>query len=198
MSGNGVNFTLYNSPSYSSSNKGILTFASASFQYAETATNLGNLNQFTIEAWIKWNGIPTAGTNAVVTNLYDGVSNVNFVLGAAEPQSATVRAGFFDGSWHNVATGHSPIVGNWYHYAGTYDGSTVKLYVNLSTTYTLSYSGAPNSGGAIRIARRWDALANVSGNFTDGSIPVVRIYNRALSVAEVTQNFNAQRSRYGV
>lgn len=198
ISGNGVNFTLRNSPTYSTSNGGILTFSSASFQYADTTTNLGDLNNFTVEAWIKWNGSPAVGTNAIVTNIYDGVSKLNFVLGAAEPLSSTVRAGFFNGSWRNVATGHTPTVGSWYHYAGTYNGSAVTLYVNLSTTYTLSYSGTPQSGGGIRIARRWDAADNDPLNFTDGSIPVIRIYNRALSSAEISQNFNAQRTRYGV
>jgi len=198
ISGQGVNFTLRNSPTYSSANGGILTFNSGSYQYADTATNLGDLNTFTIEAWMRWDGNPAAGTNAVITNLYDGVSKVNFALGAAAPLSSTVRAGFFDGAWRNVATGHTPVLGNWVHYAGTYDGSTVTLYVNVVTTYTLSYSGTPQSGGAIRIARRWDDVDNVSTNFTHGAIPVVRIYDRGLSTAEVTQNFNAQRSRYGV
>jgi len=198
ISGNGVNFTLRNSPTYSSTNGGILTFSSASFQYADTTTNLGDLNNFTVEAWTKWNGNPAAGTNAVVTNIYDGVSKVNFTLGAAAPLSVTVRAGFFNGAWRNTTTGHTPTLGNWYHYVGTYDGTTVRLYTNVTTTYTLSYTGTAQSGGAIRIARRWDDVANVSTNFTDGVIPVVRIYDRALSSQEVTQNFNAQRKRYGV
>lgn len=198
ISGNGVNFTLRNSPAYSTSNGGVLTFASASFQYADTTTNLGDLNTFTIEAWVKWNGNPAAGTNAIVTNLYDGVSKVNFTLGSCEPLSSTVRSGFYNGAWRNVTTGHTPTAGAWYHYVGTYDGSTVRLYVNVGTTYTLSYSGTPQSGGAIRIARRWDDVDNVSTNFVDGTIPVIRIYNRALSTPEVTQNFNAQRSRYGI
>lgn len=198
ISGNGVNFTLRNSPAYSSTNGGILTFSSSSFQYADTTTNLGDLNTFTIESWVKWNGNPSAGTNAIVTNLYDGINKVNFTLGAAEPSSSTVRAGFFNGAWRNVTTGHTPTLGVWYHYAGTYDGSTVTLYVNFSTTYTLSYTGTPQSGGAIRIARRWDDVANVSTNFTHGSIPVVRIYSRALTSQEINQNFNANRSRYGV
>ena len=69
ISGNGVNFTLRNSPTYASTSGGTLTFASASFQYADTTTNLGDLNTFTVESWVKWNGNPAAGTNAVVTNL---------------------------------------------------------------------------------------------------------------------------------
>ena len=198
LSGNGVNFTLRNSPTYSSTNGGILTFASASFQYADTATNLGDLNTFTTEAWVKWNGNPAGGTNAVITNLYDGVSKVNFTLGAAEPLSATVRAGFFNGAWRNTSTGQTPTLGIWYHYAGTYDGTTVRLYINGISSHTLTYTGTPGSGGAIRIARRWDDVANVTTNFTDGVIPVVRIYNRALSATEVKQNFNSQRTRYGV
>jgi hypothetical protein len=198
LSGNGVNFTLRNSPTYSSTNGGILTFSSASFQYADTTTNLGDLATFTTEAWVKWNGNPAGGTNAVVTNLYDGVSKVNFTLGASAPSSATIRHSFYDGAWRNTNSGHTPTLGVWYHYAGTYDGSTLKLYINGVDSHTRNYSGTPGSGGGIRIARRWDDVDNVTTNFTDAVIPVVRIYNRALSTQEVNKNFNSQRARYGV
>jgi len=83
-------------------------------------------------------------------------------------------------------------------FAGTYNGSTVTLYVNATTTFTLSYGGTPQSGGGIRIARRWDDVANVTTNFTDGVMPVVKIYNRSLAAEEVSQNFNTQRSRYDI
>jgi hypothetical protein len=36
------------------------------------------------------------------------------------------------------------------------------------------------------------------GDFTQGTISNVQLYNRTLSAAEVQQNFNAQRTRYGI
>lgn len=197
LSGNGYNVTLYNSPTYGSANGGILTFAKASYQYGETATNLGNMPRWTVEVWAKLNSGLTAGQNPFVTNVYDG-SNLNYSLGSNIPLSSNATAGFFDGAWRNATTGQTLSTGVWYHLAGTYDGATVSFYLNTVLKNTLSYVGTPTSGGNTRIARRWDALANDANNFVDGSIPVVRIYNRALSKEELDINFGLQRNRYGI
>jgi hypothetical protein len=37
-----------------------------------------------------------------------------------------------------------------------------------------------------------------SGEFLNGRISNAQLYNRALSTAELTQNFNAIRGRYGI
>jgi hypothetical protein len=36
------------------------------------------------------------------------------------------------------------------------------------------------------------------GSFFDGELPIMRFYNRALSQSEITQNFNATKSRFGL
>ena len=74
----------------------------------------------------------------------------------------------------------------------------MRLYKNgvqvqtLAATSAIDYSGsvAPNL-----IVGRDDP---VSGRYFSGNIPSIQIYNRALSAAEVQQNFNAHRSRYGI
>lgn len=197
LSGNGNNATLVNSPTYTKTNKGELRFNKTSYQHA-TIPDIGSKTKWTVETWIKYASSPPAGTAPIVTNAYDG-SNLNFSLGTNDPLSTAVKAGFFTpGAWHNTTTGVTVIVGNWYHFVGTYDGATVILYSNNSVAGTLNYVGTPASGGEIRIARRWDAPANDQGNYTDGTIPIVRIYDRALSASEVTQNYNATKSRYGL
>ena len=105
--------------------------------------------------------------------------------------------GFFNGAWRNV-TGFSMALNTWYHMIGTYDGSTINLYVNGVLNSSLSYAGTAASGGEIRIARRWDDVSNVASNFFSGDIGVIRIYNRALNATEISQNYNATRTRFGV
>jgi hypothetical protein len=61
----------------------------------------------------------------------------------------------------------------------------------------LSYTGTPQSGGEIRIARRWDSPLT-SSNMMPADIGVIKIYSRALSGSEVTENFEALRDRYGL
>lgn len=199
ISGNGKAATLYNTPTYSANNGGILTFAKASYEYAETTTNLGNMSNWTVETWVKLDSALVAGPNAIVTNVYDGASKLNYALGSMNVANTNTYAAFFDGSgWHLHSTGQALTLGVWYHLVGTYDGATLSHYVNGSLSNTLSYAGTPQSGGNTRIARRWDDVANAADNFVGGSIPIVRIYNRALNQAEVTQNFNQSRARYGI
>jgi hypothetical protein len=79
----------------------------------------------------------------------------------------------------------------WYHTMLTYDQSFQRLYVNGIEVYSAALSGAIGNvhSQPLRIgARGGDAPAY---DFFNGSIPVVKVYNRALSASEVFQNFNA-------
>lgn len=96
---------------------------------------------------------------------------------------------FYPSSGANIFT-------NTWHYVGaTYDGTYINTYVDgvldntsgamtMATTGNNNYIGKSNHVGA--------------ENYWSGSISVVHAYNRALSAAEVFQNFNALRGRFGV
>jgi hypothetical protein len=109
-----------------------------------------------------------------------------------------IAAGFWNkSSWQNAA-GFMPTIGTWYQSVGTYDGSTITQYTNGSSIATQTASSiATDTTQPIRIACRWDSQ-NAPTDFFPGNIGVIRIYNRALTQTEVTQNFNATRWRYGI
>jgi hypothetical protein len=158
-----------------------------------TGTDLGDLNTFTCEAWVNLTTLPL-GYACYVTNVYPGTtSKVNFALGHLVGTSS-VYLGFYDGSWH-YSPGYTISTNTWYNVVGTYNGSTLNLYVNgVSQGTPTSYAGTPTSStGGIRIGRRWDAA-----DYITGQIPVVKIYNRPLTPQEVKQNFNAMRGRFGI
>lgn len=199
LSPSASNITLYGSPTYSDSvNGGRLQFVPASTQYGLSTANLGNMPKWTVEAWVRVTASLTGQVTSVVTNQYDLSTSLNYSIGTNNsPTNYNLCVGFFDGSWHNTL-GVSPTLNTWFHIVGTYDGSTLTQYNNGSVTgSTLSYSGTPSSGGVTRIARRWDDTT-ASTNLFPGDISVVRIYNRALTADEVSQNFNALRNRYGI
>jgi hypothetical protein len=183
---------------YSGSNGGVLSFSSASLQ-SVTGSDLGSLTNFTVETWFNLTTLPTtAGAACIVTNAYTGTPNaLNFSIGLNNsPSSANIVGGFFDGAWRNT-TGFAPVINTWYCTAVTYNGATVIQYLNGVSQSTLSYAGTPSSSGAgLRIARRWDTGAGV--DHINGLIPIVRVYNRALSATEMLQNYNAQKSRFGL
>jgi hypothetical protein len=193
------NVTLYNSPTFSSSvTAGNIKFVPASTQYGDTATNLGNMPKWTVEAWFKVNASLTGQVTTVVTNQYNGISSLNYSIGTNKAAADyNLCVGFFDGAWHNTA-GFVPTLNTWYQVVGTYDGTTLTQYVNGTANGSpVSYTGTASSGGVTRIARRWDDTT-VSTNLFPGDISVVRIYNRAFTADEVAQNFNALRRRYNI
>jgi hypothetical protein len=192
------NFTLYKKPKFSSNtNEGFLSFSANTFQYAD-GSNLGNLTNWTAEAWVRITNPLTNKVTTIVTNVYDGVSKLNFSIGTNNsPTNYNLTVGFFDGSWRNV-TGITPTQNTWFHVVGTYDGSTLKMFSNGIQVDSLSYVGTPQSGGSVRVGRRWDGVDNVATNFLDADIGIIRIYNRALSNTEIQQNFSASRGRFGI
>jgi len=201
ISRNSNTVTLTNTPTFSTANNGILTFSRTGVQYGETSTSLANTPNWTAEAWVKFTTVPSANStvSALVTNIYNAVTfNLNFALttsvdGVTFPG---IYAAFFNGNWRHTSP-HVPSAGVWYQYCGTYDGASIKLYVNGTLFSSTAYVGTAASGGAIRIARRWDSTLTAN-NMIDGAIPIVRVYNRALAATEVLQNFNANKGRYNL
>ena len=83
--------------------------------------------------------------------------------------------------------------GLWHHVIYTYDGSQTKFYLDGTLEQTVNKTGSLNNGSAAALTIG-DGDAYVFG----GDISLVRVYNKALSAAEVAQNFNALRGRYGI
>lgn len=198
ISGNKRNATLVNSPTFNSANNGTLVFSDGTYQHATFATP-GNLSVWTVDCWFKTAKSFTGKVTSLITNEYDLASKLNVSLGTNyAPNNYQLQAGFFNGAWRTTTSGVTPTIGVWYYLTGTYDGTTIRLYSNGVEVSNVVYSGTPQSGGNYRIARRWDASATDSANYFDGSISVVRLYNRALSAPEVLRNFESMRSRFGI
>jgi hypothetical protein len=195
---NGSNATLFNTPTYTSASPTYFSFDPTAFEYA-TVPNIGSLTNWTVESWTMVTSNLTSPTKitSIICNQFNGVSNLNYSLGTNNaPTNYNLTVGFYDGAWRNVS-GFTPTLNVWYHLVGTYDGATIKLYVNNSLNSQTTYSGTPQSGGEVRIARRWDSSDVDNINFFPGRVAVARIYSTALNASQVTQNWNAERSRFG-
>ena len=76
----------------------------------------------------------------------------------------------------------------WTHVAGTYDGTTVRLFINGVQTASVAVSGPiATSTGPLRIGGN-----SIWGEFFQGRLDEIRIYNRALSQAEIQTDMNTQ------
>lgn len=200
LTGNNRNATLVNTPTYDNVTAGgLFSFDDVSFEHA-TIPNIGDLSTFTIETWCRVHKSLTGKVTSVITNQYNLSDRLNFSIGTnRSPTSYNMSFGYFKNppGWINV-NGFAPSLNTWYHLLGTYDGTSLKFYVNGTLGTQVSASATPQSGGEIRIARRWDESATNSANFFDGDISVVRIYDTALTSTQVTQNYDSEKSRFGL
>jgi hypothetical protein len=188
-------FTLFNTPIYSSNNGGYLSFAPASSQYAQATSLPSSLSTWTVETWHYYTGTNSGLNPTIVTEVFPGsTSNINFNLGSQTAQGNTsLSSGFFNGSWRTTSA-TTLTTNTWNYVVGTYDGVTNKLYVNNLLVQSSSYTGTPiSSQGGIRLMRRWD---NTSADYWGGRLSIVRIYNNAFDTTQITQNYNAQKSRF--
>lgn len=82
-----------------------------------------------------------------------------------------------------VQGGSCPADGEWRHYAATYDGLVARLYINGAQV------GSYTETGSITDTTHQFFIGRYSGGgyFVNGSIDDVRIYDRALSQAEIAQ-----------
>ena len=190
-----IAFTLSGSPTYSSNNGGYISFVPSSSQYAYSSTSLSSLSRWTVEAWHYYTGTNTGASPCILTEYWpNATSNLNYTLGNGSDSTPYLQAGFFNGAWRLTPQGYTLTSNAWYHLIGTYDGSTIKLFVNNNMVTNATYSGTAQSGTqGIRLMRRWD-----NTEYWGGRLGVVRIYNTAFSNVQIDQNYQAVRSRFGL
>ena len=80
----------------------------------------------------------------------------------------------------------------WVFVTQTYDGSRIYVYRN-GEFFGQSGTGI---GFTTSTSPLYFGSNNSTGYYLDGAMANLKMYNRALSAAEVTQNFNAQKSRF--
>jgi len=83
----------------------------------------------------------------------------------------------------------------WFNVCMVYDGSNVYGYYNSTLDKSFSASGNLKTINSLNIGCH---DPGTTGGFFNGKISISQIYNRALSSTEITQNFNAQKGRFGL
>ena len=157
-----------------------------SYIYASNSVQQPTTN-FSVSVWSKWNSKPS-GSVGLVGNFKTGISpQVGFAI--AKENNENVFSFHADGTANSkggkVLGTTNFVTGEWYHTVGTYDGSNVKIYVNGTLEGTVAYTATPGTTDQPLVIGRW--YGNYSGYYHNGQIDQVRIFNKAISAAEVSK-----------
>jgi hypothetical protein len=201
LSGNGKHATLYNSPTYSATNGGIVSFSKPSTQYA-AGPALGAQTEWTICMWVRRDADDPSGSEQFFTDETSpsGNGSVNYCLGHLYSTSGVSTNTYVIGNnWFGTSgSPFSATLGAFYFLVGMKDSAGFKLYSNNSLVASSAAGaiGGLNGLEGYRIASKWTGYA--SPVYLSCTVGSVAFYNRALNTSELTQNWDATRTRFGL
>ena len=178
VSGNGHNITLGSSVTFVNSFSGVLNFPQNSNGYGRnTSMNLASSN-YTVMSFVRKNSYNNGRTITAYNN--------NWLLGHHDD----TYGDYYAEGWVNDI-GSPPSDTTWRMFTGTgnISGDVYSLYIND----TLQVSNSNGSQGP----NGWN-INNQYGQYSDCQISTLICYNRVLTPLEVLQNYNFQKSRFGL
>ena len=200
VDGVSANFSLSVTASPFIANTYSMDFVAASSQYINAGNN-ASLNFGTgdgsVSCWFK--------TTQNVTGAVDLVINGGFSTGGKAYLlylDSSEKVGFYldDNSSPTTPAQSSGSVadGNWHHVVGVRESGNIKLYLDGSPVSTQTDStGNIDSTDPLIIGAGMNASTGVVGNFYDGKIDEVAIWNTALGETAIQEIYNATANNTG-
>jgi len=156
----------------------------------------GTTDKFSIAAWIKTDTTPSA-TNYTIAGKYNSAGDREYYLlidSSNQPVLFMSEAGGGDVA-RTETSGTAITVGSWAHVAVSVDFDTdvYSMYINgvqVTTTSAGAAISTLHAGTARFIVGAVDSESTTPDWFMDGKIDEVRVYNRALSAAEIRYLYN--------
>lgn len=139
--------------------------------YVATALNRNAVTDFTMEAWIKYDGAAGDGYQPIIAStnqdFFIGKNQLNTDFGIQDVEYVgnINSANAFDGSWHHIAV--------------TRSGTTVSLYIDGAFVYSGTFTGS--TLGTFNIGHEPEG----GGYYFNGKIDEVRIWSTVRTCAEI-------------
>lgn len=203
LSGNNNNGTLYNGPTFNSSNGGNIVFNGTN-NYLQANINSNILDgdpNFSVEFFVK-------RTADFVSSGFWGIGGAGqgYSIEGWTPTTNEIHLDLYDST--RLSSGVTYPLNTWVHVVWTKSGSTIststtKLYVNSNLT-TLTLTRAQTTGPRYNTSTAGVGIAlgringDANSNYAPITIGLFRIYSRPLSTTEVSQNYQSVKSRFGL
>ena len=143
-----------------------------------------DLQEFSVVQYVN---LGATATSKIFYSNYAASGNVGFATGISD-STANVPKFYTKGTSSDTLFGSFALnAGEWYQIVATYDGATKKIYVNgvLDTSVafsdTIVYTNATNQIGA---------LSGGTAQALDGQLSNVKVFNTALTAAQVADIYN--------
>jgi hypothetical protein len=204
LSGTSTNGTLTNGPTYNNSNNGSINFDGTNdYTLLTDPASLRNQN-FSVSLWLK-----PGVQNVPIVTLMDFDHGI-FQGWLIQSEDATTNRNFYFGYYSASGSGNGKgdggagkgiqlATGVWQNLVYIKNGNTLVGYLNgvLARTVTTNDSNVFYQSGRNFTIGRWVSGGFEGPRYFKGDIAHVQVYNRGLSAAEVTQNYNALLGRFG-
>jgi hypothetical protein len=190
LSGNGLNGSLVNGPTYSANNGGSIALDGANDYVSIGSFSINFSSGFSASFYANF-----GATSQSWERIFDfGTAQAqNNIVAARSGNTDTFVFELYNGSGGSFGqcAAASTISNNtWAHYAVTVDGTNCKIYKNGVLVTTNSYTALPTN---VTRTSNFIGRSNWSGDgYFDSGIGEISLYNRAISGAEVWQNFKSQ------
>jgi len=186
LSGNNSNGTLVNSPTFSSANGGTIAFNGTS-QYVTDTINIAS-SAFTIICWVYPNVTPASNTFFSVGT----ASQTRQAIHLRMVTNTSFLFGMYNDDLSATVTG---VTGVWNCFSVTLTTGFVQSTYQNGIFNTSRTAGGYYVGTTTCNIGRFGLSA---AEYVNGNISIVQVYNRALSATEISQNYNATKSRFNL
>jgi hypothetical protein len=193
VSSGGNNGTLTNGPTFNSANGGSIVFDGTNdYVRIQGNTSINISGDYTIEVWV--NADSTSSPTKVITSKWSSDPKTMYLgffpSGFLSHYRTTENNTHYSASYSITS---SDFVNKWNQVVGITSGSTIQIWNNGVLKNSASWPGVSSVPNSPLI------ISGIgSEQYLLGKVSSTKVYNRALSAEEVLQNYNAQKSRFGL
>lgn len=202
---NNLSGSLINGPTFNSGNAGSIVFDGTNDYCIFSSSTIPPTASWTYSSFFNFNTLAIGG---VLYGQYIAVSsNGRFLIRLSDDLNNANKFSLFlgsGGSYNNafLYTNTTASINTTYNLTITRENQTFNLYVNgvYNTGSIVNFTASLLQTSPI-IGGRTNSGTNptpVQTDFLNGRIFTTQIYNRTLSATEVLQNYNAQKTRFGL